>query len=68
MSDRGSEMEEWSVLWRLPGQAREQVLLVAATTMHQALDEAADQLDDGVEITAIIGKGAQGVRLLPPDK
>lgn len=65
----GVEMEEWSVIWRLPGaaQERDQVLVVAATSMSQALEEATKQLDDGAAITAIVGQGARGIRLLPED-
>jgi hypothetical protein len=59
-------MDEYSVLWlpRVPD-AREQVLLVEAESMSEALDKASEELDPGVEITAIIGKGAKGIRLVP---
>ena len=48
-----------------PPDAIEQALFVAASSMHEALDKAVTELGPEVNITAVLGPGAKGVRLDP---
>ena len=64
---RDYQMQEYAVLWLpdTPPDAIEQALAVAASSMSEALDKAAEELGPQANITAVIGPGAKGVRLDP---